>query len=227
MPIRINLLAEAQIAEDLRRRDPVKRAIFVGAFLLVLSLAWSSSLQLGVMICKRDLARLQSTIEELTGEWQTVLVSQRKVYETRAELESLQQLAGSRFLQGNFMNALQQLNLNGVQLMRVRLDQSFVKSEAIPNKTNDNHAVNGHPVMVTEKIHVTLDAQDSSANPGDQINKFKDAIASQPCFKSYLDATNGVHLVGLSPVQKGLEDNKPFVLFTVAWDLPQQPLHNQ
>jgi len=27
MPIRINLLAEAQAAEDLRRRDPVKRSV--------------------------------------------------------------------------------------------------------------------------------------------------------------------------------------------------------
>ena len=40
MSIRINLLAEAQIAEDLRRRDPVKRAIFAGAFLVVLALVY-------------------------------------------------------------------------------------------------------------------------------------------------------------------------------------------
>ena len=31
MPIRINLLAEAKAAEELRRHDPVKRVIFVGA----------------------------------------------------------------------------------------------------------------------------------------------------------------------------------------------------
>jgi hypothetical protein len=148
-------------------------------------------------------------------------VSEQKVYETRARLASLQQLAGSRFLQGNFMNALQQLNLSGVQLMRVRLDQSFAK----PDKTKDSHAVSGHPVMVAEKIHVTIDARDSSANPGDQINKFKDMIASQAYFKSILDVSNGVQLVSLSPVQSGLED-KPFVLFTVAWDLSQQPLQN-
>ena len=60
MPIRINLLAEAQIAEDLRRRDPVKRAIFVGALLVVLALVWSSSLQLEVVFAKNDLAQVQS-----------------------------------------------------------------------------------------------------------------------------------------------------------------------
>ena len=36
MPIRINLLAEAIADEDLRRRDPVKRAIYGGAFVVAL-----------------------------------------------------------------------------------------------------------------------------------------------------------------------------------------------
>jgi len=112
-----------------------------------------------------------------------------------------------------------------VQLIRVKLEQSFDKSEATSDKTKNAHAVNGHPVIITEKIHVSLDARDSSLNPGDQINRFKDMISSQAYFKSNLDATNGVHLVSLSPVQSGLED-KPFVLFTVAWDLSQQPLQN-
>ena len=34
MPIRINLLAESLAEEDLRRRDPVKRAIIIGALLV-------------------------------------------------------------------------------------------------------------------------------------------------------------------------------------------------
>ena len=43
MPIRINLLNEELAAEELRRRDPVKRAIFIGIFLVALSLVWFSS----------------------------------------------------------------------------------------------------------------------------------------------------------------------------------------
>jgi hypothetical protein len=226
MPIRINLLAEALVAEDLRRRDPVKRVIFFGAFLVVLALAWSSSLQLSIMISKHDLARVQSTIEERTDAWQKVLTSQKKVFDARAKLDSLQNLAASRFLEGNFLNALQRLNQNGVQLMRVRLEQSFVKTDAVPNKTNDTHVVFGHPAMTMEKIHVTLDARDSSSSPGDQINKFKDAISSQPYFKSGLNQANTVQLISLTPMQNNL-DGKPFVLFTLTWDLPQQTPQNQ
>jgi len=36
MPIRINLLAEAKAAEELRRHDPVKRVIFGGALAVAL-----------------------------------------------------------------------------------------------------------------------------------------------------------------------------------------------
>jgi hypothetical protein len=53
MPIRINLLAEAKAAEELRRHDPVKRVIFVGALAVALTLVWSSSLQLETMLAKK------------------------------------------------------------------------------------------------------------------------------------------------------------------------------
>jgi hypothetical protein len=143
------------------------------------------------------------------------------IFDARAKLEMLQNLTGSRFLQGNFMNALQQLKYEDVQLMRVRLEQTFVKPDAALTKAGSTQVAVGHPATVAEKIHVMLDARDTSANPGDKINKFKDAIASQPYFNSNLNPTNGVQLVSLSPVATG-PDGKPGVLFTVEWNLPQK-----
>ncbi len=34
MPIRLNLLAEAQAAEEMRRRDPVKRALWLAGLII-------------------------------------------------------------------------------------------------------------------------------------------------------------------------------------------------
>jgi hypothetical protein len=220
MPIHINLLAEAQIAEDLRRRDPVKRAIFAGAFFVALALVWSSSLQLEAMIAKEDLVQVQTEIQARTNEWQNVLASQKKVFEARGKLMALQQLSRARFLQGNFMNALQQLNLSGVQLMRVRLDQSYFSVPGSPNQTNNDHLILGHPATTAEKIVISLDARDSSANPGDKVDKFKEVLASQDYFKMILSKTNGVQLTSLSPPQNG-PDGKPYVLFTLECDLPE------
>ena len=64
MPIRINLLAETQAAENLRRRDPVKRFAYVGALLAAAALAVSSWFQLKVMLANKDLAQVQAQIAD-------------------------------------------------------------------------------------------------------------------------------------------------------------------
>ena len=71
------------------------------------------------------------------------------------------------------------------------------------------------------KVVVSLDARDYSATPGDQVNKFKAAIAAQPYFKAMLDKTNGVELISISPSQIG-SDGKPFTLFTVECNFLEQ-----
>ena len=72
---------------------------------------------------------------------------------------------------------------------------------------------------ITEKTVVWLDARDSSANPGDQVNKFKEAVADQSYFRATLK-TNGVQLFNLSAPQAGF-DGKPCVLFTLKCNFPE------
>jgi hypothetical protein len=222
MPIRINLLAEAQASESLRRRDPVKRAIVVGILLVGLMLMWSSSLQLKAMIANRDLGRLQAAVDTHTNEFQLVTVHQKKITEMKTKLKELQRLNGHRFLQGNLLNALQQINVSGVRLMRLRVEQSFVSVTTLVYKTNEGRIM---PIKTTtegEKVAVALDARDSGMNPGDQVNKFKAAIEHQPYFKSSLVKTNAVRLVNLSPPQT-VSDGKPFVSFTLECYYPERP----
>jgi hypothetical protein len=202
MPIRVNLLAEAQAAEDLRRRDPVKRAIYIGTFLFVLTLAWWSSLQLEAMRAKKDLSLVQTEIRSHTNEFSSVTVGLKKISGIQEKLDQLQKLSTARFLQGNLLNALQQLAFPNIQITRIRSAQSYELTDAKPAPN------------VTEKIIVSLDVRDSSANPGDQVNKFKDLVAKQPYFQSFLNKTNGVRLSNLSAPQIGL-DGKPYVLFTL------------
>ena len=66
MPIRINLLAESLAEEDSRRRDPVKRAIYIGALLVVLSLVWYSSIWLNHMLANNELNRVKADVQICT-----------------------------------------------------------------------------------------------------------------------------------------------------------------
>jgi len=220
MPIRINLLAEAKIKEEMRRHDPVKRAIFFGVFLVVFALVWSSSLQLEVMIAKKDLSRVQAEIMTRTNEYQTVLVGKQKLASVNEKLASLKQLSAIRFLHGNYLNALQQATMDGVQLTRIRLNQAYDVKPAVPNRKEDGRVVLGHPGSSTEKIVLVLDAKDSSANPGDAVDKFKERIASQAYFKTVLNPTNGVKLISLSPPQS--VDGRPYVLFNLECNFKER-----
>src|SRR5208282_1090636 len=98
MPIRINLLAEAQAAEELRRRDPVKRMIYCGAFLVALMLVWSSSLQLKAMLAKKDVSDRQTEIQTHTNEFEQVQADQKKMADVKGKLDSLKKMTASRFL---------------------------------------------------------------------------------------------------------------------------------
>jgi hypothetical protein len=215
MPIRINLLAEALAEEDLRRRDPVKRAIFIGAFLVALSLVWFSSIWLEYMIEKKGLNQVQTEIQVHTNDYALVQNNLKKIADTQSRMDALNQLSAARFLQGNLLNALQQTYVPNVQLTRLRLDQSYSLTAGIPAKTNSYGVVPGRPPAVTEHVNLTLEAKDFSPNPGDQINHFKDALLRQDYFKPLLDPVTGVRLAGPPSALQLPPDSKPFVLFTL------------
>jgi hypothetical protein len=214
MPIRINLLAEAQAEEELRRRDPVKRAIFIGAFLVALALVWFSSTWLTYMLAKQKLNQVQADIQAHTNAYTQEKINLAKISEIQHRIDSLQQLSAARFLQGDLMNALQQTYVPNVQLTRLRIEQSYSASAAVAAKTNSFGVIPGKPPAVTEHILLTLDAKDFSPNPGDQVNHYKDALLKQDFFKLNLDTVSGVRLASLSALQTPL-DSKPFVLFTL------------
>ena len=214
MPIRINLLNETLVEEDMRRRDPVKRAAFIGFFLVAVSLVWFSSDWLEYKLTQQKKEQVDIEIDSHTNEYSQVQISMKKITEGQHRLDALLQLNTNRLLQGNLLNALQQVYVPHVQLLRIRLDQSFAYKEGSPDKTNSYGIVAGRPATSTQHTTLILDAKDNSPNPGDQVNRYKEALVRQDFFKASLEPTNAVKLTTLSSPQSGL-DGKPYVQFTL------------
>lgn len=221
MPIRINLLAEAQAFEELRRRDPVKRVIFVGIGLVVLMLVWSSSFLAKSMYTKGELGRLQNQLASLTNEHRQILQSQNSLAEAKRRMNALDQLAKERFLVGSLLNDLQKVTVDEVQMIRLKLDQTYVVLEEVKPK-KDDETIKPRPAMSTEKMVLTISAKDKSASPGDGRKKFQQLLADNSYFRSLLGATNGFHLKVLGATQQGEGDGKPFQLFTLEGNLPEK-----
>jgi hypothetical protein len=220
MPIRINLLAEAQAAEELRRRDPVKRAIFIGISLVVVALVWSGMVEVNAILANEHLYGVQMEIDTKTNAYQRVVIDQRKIGVIQAKLAALQKLQAARFLQGSLLDALQHATVDGVQLTRLRVDQAYLLTEGTESQTNSDRVIAGRPATVKERIIAHLDARDFSANPGDQVNRFKDVIAKQAYFQATLDKTNGVQLAN-PPSAPQTDAGKPYVMFTLDCRYPE------
>ena len=223
MPIRLNLLAEAQAAEAARRRDPVKRAIWAAVLIIVVILVWSSSLQLKAILINGDVSSLQSQIKSHTNDYRAVLDDQNKIADIKHKLQELQRLSANRLLQGTLLEALQHSTVDDIQLMRFSVDQTYIRIEGTKSRTNDAKVfIPGKPATQTERILLTLEGADSSANPGDQLNKYKDALASNPYFKQVLVKTNAISLRNLAPPQISPLTGKRSAIFTLECRYPEK-----
>jgi len=220
MPIRINLLNEALAEVDLRRRDPVKRSIFIGVFLVVLSLVWFSSAALEYKLTQEKKTQVEIEIDSHTNAFVQVQIDSRKIADSQQRLDDLLQLNTNRFLQGTLLNALQQIYVPNVQLIRVKVDQSYTCKEGTQDKTNAFGVVRGIPTVSTEHITLTLDGKDSSPNL-DQMNHYKELLGKLDYFKNNLDSSNAVKLLNLSSPQSSF-GSKPFVQFSLECRFPNK-----
>jgi|HubBroStandDraft_5_1064220.scaffolds.fasta_scaffold464706_1 hypothetical protein len=214
MPIRINLLAEVQTAEDLRRRDPVKRVVVGGLLLLAAMAVWSSTVQLKVMLANRELGQAQFQLDSHKTDFDSAVTNNAKIAAIKLRISALEKMSNCRMLQGNLLNALQKVNVDNVQLMGINVNQTYAQS--------GGKGAGGGPAKaaVTETIFVTLHARDSSSNPGDQVGKFMQAVARQDYFQEMLNKTNGVVLTDESSPQQ--DGGKNYVLFSVDCHFPDQ-----
>jgi len=222
MPIRLNLLAEAHAAEEARRHDPVKRAIWVGALLVVLMLVWSSSLQLKAMLTKGSLSSLEGKMSALTNEHSRVLENNKMVADINHRLAALRQLSTNRFLNGTLLNALQKTTHDDVRVVHLRVAQEYVTVEATPSRTNENRVTPAKPGSATEIVTLTLDCSDSSLNPGEQELKFKEMLAKNEYFQAMLGKTNQIILKNQGPPTINPETGRPIVMFTLECRYPER-----
>ena len=222
MPIRLNLLAEVQAAEEMRRRDPLKRAIWVGALLVAGMLAWSSKVWVSTMVANSKLRQVEQDIARRTNEFRVVLDNKKKADDIKYKLGRLRQLASSRFLNGTMLNALQQSTVPDVALTRVAVKQEYFPTEEIKPKTNsEGRIIIGKPATVRESVVLTLDARDSGPVPGDQIPIFKETLATNAYFAAQLGRTNEPKLLSTGS-KTTLPDGPAFLPFVIECRYPDK-----
>jgi len=212
MPLRINLLAEAQAAEEMRRKDPVKRAVWVGGFVVFLVLLCAATLQFKIIAAKAELHSFDVSWNSIEKRVKEVTDHRASTHELEQRLSALDQFTTNRLLWATALNALQNTSVEGVQITRLRADQSFLAS--------DTAKVHG---LTTEKIVLSIEGRDIGTRPGEHLPKFKETLVSAPYFDANLQKTNKVQLTSLTAPTT--EAGRSFVGFTLQLYFQEKERH--
>jgi hypothetical protein len=221
MPIHINLLAEAQAAEDLRRRDPVKRTLWGAGFLITLVLLWCAWAQVKIMWANSELKKNEARWTSIEKRHIEVTDNLKESAEIERKLNSLNRLSTNRFLYGSTLNALQQVMVNQVQAMRLKIAQIYTYIEPVVAKGSSTKKIAAKPAETVEKTLITFEARDW--NPAEQnYNKFKETISKFPYFQTNLAKADALRLTSLSkPSFDQADPLRPFVMFTLEMHYPE------
>ena len=204
MPIRINLLAEAQAAEEMRRKDPVKRAVWIGGFVVFLVLLCALTLQFKIIVVRSEMKSLQAGWKVIEKKVQDVNEHRATTRGLAQKLSALDQFTTNRMLWATALNALQLTTVEGVQLARVHTEQNFTQTEGRARTEVAGNITPAKPATATERIVVTLEGRDYSARPGDAVPKFKQTLVGSPYFDSILQKTNKIQLTSQTAPQAEL-----------------------
>jgi hypothetical protein len=177
-----------------------------------------------IMAAKGELSTLATRWHKIEKEYQAAVENHHAIGEAEQRLTALSLMSTNRFLWGNALNGLQQ-TLNGLEDVRVshfKADQLYSMGEETKPRTNGVQIIPGKPPTATERITLTIDGVDSSANVGSKITKFKDSINSVPFFKENLIRTNGVMLTRRSAPGPAKNGSGLIVNFTLECYFPEK-----
>jgi hypothetical protein len=223
MPIRINLLAEAQMEEELRRKDPVKRIILGAVGVVLVVAAWTGTLIWQAMDKGRELTATRQKLEQLKPRHDQIKRNDLLAVEARQKIERLHYYATNRFLWAPVLNGLAQVCTNSfatnITFRRLQTEQQFVETPAIKMTTNALGQVvtPARPEGIVERNRMLVDARDYGQEADSNHMKFQTAVTEAPFFKALLDPRNPATMINLSlrtadPLQPGSPSFSTFVM---------------
>jgi hypothetical protein len=130
MPIKINLLADQIAAEELRRKDPVKRAILVSVLLVILVLFYSLMLQLKVAVARSEVGRYENRLNAVEETSKQVKADRLLENDIERKIEALDRYSSNRFLWGSTLDALQRTLVPNIRLTEILADQKYTQIES-------------------------------------------------------------------------------------------------
>jgi hypothetical protein len=211
-------MAEAQAAEEARRRNPVKLGIWVAGFCIVVVGAWIANNQFAISNANSTLTRLTDTWNYEKKQYDLVTTNKEMIAKVDGKLAALDRLSTNRFLWGNVLNALQTTVVDHVTVVHIRGDQTYTTQDSsFIGSGSTKKMVSGG---VIESIKLAIDGRDlDPANAG--YSKYKDRLSNFPFFVQKLGSHDGFILEGtLGQLSIDPQSTKTFQNFAFVTRFP-------
>jgi hypothetical protein len=219
MPIRINLLAEHQAAEDLKRRDPVKRVVWVAGAMVGCLLLWTTILQVRLMAARSAVHEVESRYAQIRAQSQSVRTNHLNAVDAENKLSALDRLTAERFLWAVPLHTLQYAVVDDIELTQLRGTQTYIYTEGTASITNSSGVVRGKPATARERITLRIEGRDYTTNSVLNVQRFQVGLTNQAYFRTHL---NKAELSGLSQVQTEPGSSRQFMTFTIECQFPDR-----
>ncbi len=222
MPIRINLLEENLVQEEQRRKDPVKRAVWIGGFIVFLVGLWALRTQTALMSARSELARDSASFQAIEKKFSNVSEDNRALGDIDVKLGALARYSTNRFLWGSALQAVQSSITDDIQFTRLRTLQTYRAIEPEPPKKSAGKTIPGKPGASFESMTITVDAKDYARPAVQNYNRLKTSMTTNSFFNTFLKGTDGFKLANVSqPVADPAEPGRQFIAFSVEAVFPE------
>ncbi len=209
MPIKINLLAEEQATEELRRKDPVKRAIIVAVALMVLMLIWVGVNWISLRGVNQKFADVNAAVDGLKKAKEDAEGNQKKIRDNQYKIDMLKKMSVARPLWAPVFDTLQRSTLDEVQVLRIKADQIYQVTPAfVPPRGS---TLKPKPAVSKQIITMTIEAQDNSEKL-DSYNRLRETLAV--ALKDHLGTNGTVSLKTLNQAREN-EQGKKYLTFSL------------
>lgn len=220
MPIRINLLAEAQAADDARRKDPLKRGLSIAGLLVGGMLLWGGFEYWLTKSANAQLRNHENEWKRIEPSFKAVTAQQKELDGVEARLAALTRLATNRFLWGTTLNSFQQTSVDQVQFMRLSGSQSYTERKD-PDVSRDGKKIPGK-IRASEKITITIEARDYGSQSRENYNELRRAIFKTPYFNTNLPSADAIRLARLNLVPTTEPDGRSYTTFILECQIPEK-----
>jgi hypothetical protein len=220
MPIRINLMAEAQALEEARRRNPVKLGIWIAGFFAAVVALWIGKLQMDIYFAKSDLGTLNAQWKAAEDKYNNVTNQEARIAALQGKMAALDHLHTNRFLWGPVLNALQQTVVDQIQVTHIWGLQTFEREA--PKSYGAGATMKTIPGSANfEKVKLSIAGKDYTPT-SEGYKKYEDTLNHFEFFAKRLGGREGFTIDGAPgpKFQEAPGSPREFRAFTLTNQFP-------